>query len=231
MQALDVAANNLANVGTTGFKAQREFYRSLQAAGWSGSLMVANAGINRAINNFGVLGGATVDLSPGSFERTNGDLDAAIDGPGFFTIQNASGTHYTRNGQFSLGPHGELLTAGGEAVVGKNGPIRLPPGQISIGAQGDISVNGTLIDQLHIAEFEERPVPLGATLFDAPGGGERPAAQSNVRQGFLEASNMNVIAGSAGLVELQRQAEMMQKALSIFHTEFNKTAAEEIAKV
>ena len=230
MQALDVAANNLANVGTTGFKAQREFYRTLQTQMANGQ-SAATGQINRAINNFGVLGGARVDMSAGSLDRTGNDLDAAIDGPGFFTVRSPAGTSYTRNGSFLLGPHGELLTGGGDAVIGKNGPIKLPPGQVSIEANGSISVNGNVVDQLHIAEFKDAPTMIGATLFQAPASGEQPATQSSVRQGFLEASNINAIAGGTSLVMLQRQAEMLQKALSIFNTDFNKTATDEIAKV
>jgi flagellar basal-body rod protein FlgF/flagellar basal-body rod protein FlgG len=228
MQALDVAANNLANVGTTGFKAQREFYRTLQT-------QLAQPGptgqINQAINNFGVLGGAKTDMSAGSLDHTGNDLDAALAGPGFFTVKGPAGTAYTRNGAFLLGPHGELLTGAGDAVIGKDGPIKLPPGQVSIDTTGSISVNGTVVDQLHIAEFKDAPNLLGATMFQAPASGEQPPTQSTVRQGFLEASNINSIAGGTGLVMLQRSAEMMQKALSIFNTDFNKTATDEIAKV
>jgi flagellar basal-body rod protein FlgF len=241
MQALDVAANNLANSGTTAFKSQREFYRTLQAnmnpatASLAGGTPSGHpiSSINRAINNFGVLGGAKTDLSRGSLDRTGNDMDAAIDGPGFFTLETPSGTRYTRNGSFSIGPHGELLSASGDPLVGKNGPIQLPPGQVSIGAGGDISVNGKAVDQLHIAEFAQSapPLQLGSSVFEAPAAGELPAASnSSVRQGFLEGSNMNTVTGGAGLVLIQRQAEMLQKALTIFNSEFNKTATEEVAR-
>ena len=241
-QALDVAANNLANVGTTGFKAQREFYRALQAnldpttataAGGPISSRRAMGPINQAINNFGVLGGATTDLSTGSLDRTGNDMDAAIEGPGFFTLSTPTGARYTRNGSFSVGPHGELLTASGEAVVGKDGPIKLPPGQVSIGGSGDITVNGNIVDRLHIAEFAKStpPLQIGGSMFEAPSAGELPAAShSSVRQGYLEASNLNAVAGGTGLVVIQRQAEMLQKALSIFHNDFNKTAIDEVGK-
>lgn len=230
MQALDVAANNLANIGTTGFKQQREFYRTLQNQMAAGS-PTPTTQINRAINSFGVLGGARLDLSTGSLEHTGNDLDAAIEGPGFFTVQGPTGTAYTRGGSFLLGPHGELLTGGGDAVIGKNGPIKLPPGQTTIDDTGNISVNGTVVDQLHIAEFSAPPTILGSTLFQAPASGEQPATHSTVRPGYLEASNINAIAGSTSLVTIQRQAEMMQKALTIFNTDFNKTATDELAKV
>jgi flagellar basal-body rod protein FlgF len=242
LQALDVAANNLANSGATGFKAQRAFYSTLSAnmaaptatlAGGVPRQSPATVAINQAVNNFGVLGGATVDFSAGSLDHTGNELDMAVDGPGFFTIAGPNGTAYTRNGSFTLGAHGELLTSNGDAVLGKNGPIQLPPGQVSVGSDGSITVNGKAVDQIQVAEFDKStpPMALGASLFVAtPGAPAKPAAASSVRQGFLEGSNMNTIAGGVGLVELQRSAEMLQKALTIFHTEFNRTVTEDIAK-
>ncbi len=74
-------------------------------------------------------------------------------------------------------------------------------------------------------------VPEGATLFRAPAQAARPAASTEVQQGSLEGSNINVVTGTMQLMLIQRQAEMMQKALSIFYSEFNKTATQDLAKV
>ena len=242
MQALDVAANNLANSGTTGFKAQKEFYSAMQAqlasatatlAGGASRMSPATSAINQAVNSFGVLGGAKTDFSAGSLEHTGNDLDLAIAGPGFITVAGPSGTAYTRNGSLTLGPHGELLSSSGDAVLGKNGPIQLPQGQMSVGSDGSITVNGQDIDQIQIAEFDKSTPPLslgGAMFIAAPGATAQAASNSSVQQGFLEASNMNTIGGSVGLVSLQRGAEMLEKALTMFNTDFNKTVIEEVAK-
>jgi len=246
MQALDVAANNLANSGATGFKAQREFYSAMQAqlatgapgatatlAGGAPHHSVVSNAINHAVNNFVVLGGSTTDFSSGSLAHTGSDTDIAINGPGFIAVSTPSGTAYTRNGSLSLGPNGELLSAGGGAVLGKNGPIQVPPGQMSIGSDGSITVNGTAVDQIQIVEFDKStpPVALGGSLFAAaPGATATVATNSTVQQGFLEESNMNVVNGSVGLIELQRGAEMLQKALAMFNTDFNKTAIDQVAK-
>jgi flagellar basal-body rod protein FlgF/flagellar basal-body rod protein FlgG len=112
-QALDVAANNLANVNTTGYKAQREFYSSLEASMKRGAL----SPLNRAVDDFGVLGGAAVDLQNGSLERTGNDLDVALEGPGFFVAQTKNGVRYTRNGGFHQTQSGQLVTAAGDPVI------------------------------------------------------------------------------------------------------------------
>jgi flagellar basal-body rod protein FlgF len=241
-QALDVAANNLANSGTTGFKAQKEFYNAMQAqlaspsvsmAGGAARMSPATSAINQAVNSFSVLGGAKTDFAAGSLERTGSEMDVAVNGPGFITVAAPTGTAYTRNGSLSLGSHGELLSSGGAAVLGKNGPIQLPPGQVSIGSDGTISVNGAVVDQIQLAEFDPKTPPLavGASLFmAAPGAQANPPASSSLQPGFLEGSNMNVVNGSVGLVGLQRNAEMLEKALTMFNNDFNRTAIEQIAK-
>jgi flagellar basal-body rod protein FlgF/flagellar basal-body rod protein FlgG len=242
LQALDVAANNIANSGATGYKAQKAFYSALQTQMASPSVTMASgvprqsaavSAINQAVNNFGVLGGARTDFSQGSLDHTGNPLDMAVNGPGFISVAGSNGTAYTRNGQLALGPHGELLTSAGAAVLGKNGPIQLPPGEMSVGSDGTISVDGTEVDQIQMVEFAKSTPPqaLGASLFVAPPGvNAQPAASSSMQQGFLEGSNTDVISGTVGLVELQRGAEMLEKALTMFNNDFNKTVIDEVAK-
>jgi len=229
VDALDVAANNLANVSTVGFKSQREFYEALMA-----HLKKASLGsVNRAINNFGVLGGARFDFRQGNLERTGGDSDVAIEGPGFFTIQTRAGVRYTRNGNFHVDPSGRLATAAGDLVLGEDGPLRVPPGQLSIGAEGTLSVQGATAGRLKLVDFgpSTAMVQEGNSYFAVSAGASPNAAAVKVRQGMLEASNLNAVVGAVGLIAIQRQAEMLQRALSIFHTEFNRTAAEELPRM
>ena len=206
---------------------------TVSMAGGAARQTPATSAISHAINNFSVLGGAKTDFSAGSLENTGNELDVALNGPGFITVAAPSGTAYTRNGSLSLGPNGELLSSGGAAVLGKDGPIQLPPGQVSIGSDGTVTVNGAVVDQIQLAEFDKSTPPLqvGASLFvAAPGAAAKPAEASTVLQGFLEGSNMNVIGGSVGLVGLQRNAEMLEKALTMFNNDFNRTAIEQVAK-
>src|SRR5271169_277882 len=98
MQSLDLVANNLANVNTAGYKAQKEFYRDFTASLNNRWLTP----VNLAINDFGLVGGSRVDLSSGALQTTGNDTDMAIDGSGFFVVNTKGGLRYTRNGNFSL---------------------------------------------------------------------------------------------------------------------------------
>ncbi len=228
-EALELAASNLANASTTGFKAQREFYRSLVSSRDGTRL----SPLNQAVNNYGVLGGASVDLRGGTLERTGNDLDMALEGSGFFAIQTPSGLKYTRNGSFRSGPSGRLETATGDAVLGEQGPIELPSGPVSISPDGTLSQKGAVIARLKLVEFPQGTAlkPEGNSHYTAPQGTAHPANDPRVRQGMLEASNLNPVIGAVSLVALQRHTEMLQRALSIFNSDFNRSAAEELPRV
>jgi flagellar basal-body rod protein FlgF/flagellar basal-body rod protein FlgG len=231
-QALELAANNLANVSTTGYKAQREFYESLTAS-------LGNAGrrplssLNQAINNYGVLGGATIDVQPGMLERTGNDLDVALQGSGFFVVQTKAGLRYTRNGNFRVDTNGQVLTAWGDPVMGDQGPLEIPSGSVSISSDGTISSQGGVVGRFQTVDFAPGTtlVPEGNSMYNAAKGSPTPAADPQVRQGMLEASNMSPITGTIGLIMIQRQTQLLQQALSIFHNEFNKSAAEDLPHV
>jgi flagellar basal-body rod protein FlgF/flagellar basal-body rod protein FlgG len=229
MQALDVLANNLANAGTTGFKGQHEFYKAVTA-----SLGFTPLGaLNRAINNYGVLGGAAVDLSQGNIEKTGNNLDLAIQGRGFFAVQTPAGIRYTRNGSFQLDPKGDLVDRSGDAVLGDQGPMQIPPGQVSVGPDGTVSVAGAIAGKLRVVDFAQgaQLVPEGNTQFNAPAGAARPSTDSILEQGALEQSNINAVQTSVALILLQRQAESLERALSVFQNDFNRTAAQELPRV
>jgi flagellar basal-body rod protein FlgF len=227
-QSLELAANNLANVNTAGYRAQQATFRSLltQTAPQSGALA-------RAVNDFAVLGGTRPDLAQGHLERTSNDFDCAVEGRGFFTVQTKAGIRYTRSGNLRLSPKGELTTADGDLVLGTQGPIRLPKGALAISPDGTLSVDGALVGKLKLVEFAPNTslTSEGATLFSAPAGSELPASHSIVRQGVIEGSNVNPITASVDLIALQRHAELLQRTLSIFDSEFNKIAAEDLPRV
>lgn len=228
-QALELAAHNSANINTTGFKAHHEFYRSV----WVGSNRALLSPLNRAVNNFGVLGGGVVDLRQGNLEPTGNDLDVAVEGPAFLAVQTRAGVRYTRNGAFRLGPAGQLLTAAGDPVLGESGPIQAPGGAVSISADGALSAGGMVFARLRLIEFAPRTAltPEGNSYFAAPVGSERAAVESRLRSGMVEESNQNPVAGVASLIILQRQTEMLQRALSIFHSDFNRLGVEELPRL
>ena len=228
-QALDTIANNLANASTVGFRAEHNVFSSVlaTAGGPSGSAL------NQAINRFGVLSGTTVDQSQGALQKTGNDLDVAIEGTGYFAVQTADGTMYTRNGAFQVSSKGQLVTSSGDAVMGQSGPITMLPGPVSISKDGTISSNGAVSGKLKIVDFPAGTelTSVGNTYLSAPANTETVDTGSDVRQGMLESSNVNPIAGMVELVTAQRTAEMMQRALSIFNNEMDKTATQDLPKV
>ena len=226
-QELDLAAQNLANANTTGYRGERVSFQS--------QLMTAANNVStRAVATFGVLGSPHTDFSQGSFEQTGNPLDLALEGSGFFAVQSPEGgVQYTRNGNFHLTADGALVTAQGYPVLGSNGPITLPPGEVAISTSGVISVNGDVAGELRLASFDPG-VPLmslGNAYFSAPTAAAQPAAQLNVRQGSLENSNINPVESAVSLIDIQRNAEMIQRALTTFHDEFNKTAVQDLPRV
>jgi len=228
-EALDSAASNLSNSGTTGFRAEREYFRN--AIMGPGAL---NSQLNRSVNDFGVLGGNQLDLGEGPLMPTANPLDLAIQGQGFFAIQTKSGVRYTRDGQFQRASDGLLITPQGEAVLNaKLQPIRIPTGEINISTEGTISVGGLIVGNLGLFTFPstQSVVPEGTNRYLPVSGVVPAAADASIRQGSLEGSNQNVIQGTLQLILVQRQAEMMQKALTLFSNDFDKTASEELPKV
>ncbi len=235
-QALDTAANNLANAGTTGFRAQRDYFSGVVAGGVDQDLETASQ-VGQSVNGFGVLGGNRLDLGQGEMKATGNPLDLALEGQGFFAVQTTNGIRYTRDGSFSRSSTGVLQTSQGEPVLDTNlKPITIPTGTIYVSPDGSISVStadgSMIVGKVGAFDFADKSVltPEGANRFSA--NGAKPiAASAAVEQGSVEGANEDAVHGTMQLVLVQRQAEMMQKALSVFNNDFDKTASEELPKV
>jgi flagellar basal-body rod protein FlgF/flagellar basal-body rod protein FlgG len=228
-QALDLVANNLANTSTPGYRAQHNIFRSFLAAA-SGQM---GSSLNQAVNNFGILGGSQMDLTQGNLEHTGNDLDFAVQGPGFFVVQNANGRFFTRNGNFQVSPQGQLMTSEGDPVMGDNGVIRIIGGPVNVSPDGTVSVNGAVSGKIKLVEFPAGTdlQSVGKTYYSAPAKSDTAATKSTISQGTLESSNVNPVASAVELVAVQRYAEMMQRALSMFHSELNRIATDELPRV
>jgi flagellar basal-body rod protein FlgF/flagellar basal-body rod protein FlgG len=242
LDELEVVANNLANVNTTGFKAQRSFYGSFSAA-LSGqdappAMMTVSQAVHQAANQFGLLGGTRLDLAQGNLETTGNDTDVALEGPGFFAVLTKSGVRYTRDGSFRLDKDRNLITQQGDKVLSlapnqPPQPIQIPSGAVTISPDGSVSVDGALVAKLRIEEFPPN-TPLkqeGNTYISAPDGAGSQATNATVRQGSLEGSNSDAIRSTVALIDLQRTSQIMEKALGIFHNEFNRVAAQDLPRV
>ena len=228
-QALELVAHNLANLGTSGYRGQQATFRSLLA----GRNAVSLNPLNAAVNDYGVLGGSRLDPTPGSLGATGNPLDLGIAGSGFFTVQSSRGVLYTRNGNFHVTPTGQLVSSEGETVLGEQGPVILPGCTVTVSADGTISVDAAVVTRLRLAEFSpDTPLAaVGNTLYRAPAGTALPAAGSSVRQGMLESSNVSPVLSVVELITMQRNAEMLQRALTIFDSQFNQTAVQDLPRV
>ena len=229
-QALDTAAANLANAQTPGYRAEREFFRSVVLGPDA-----ADSELGQTVNNYGLLGGDRLSMAQGALDPTGNPLDLAIMGQGFFMVQTPNGPRYTRDGSFHRAQNGQLITQAGEPVLSQAGQsILIPPGEVAVGADGAVSVAGGVVAQVGVFTFPDgtRLTPEGANRYVAPQGVTAIAATgASIHEGALEAANQDVVQGSLDLVMMQRQAEMMQRALTVFHTEFNKFATEDLPKV
>lgn len=228
MDALDVVANNLANVSTTGFRGQHEFYQAVTANAGRDAM----SALNVAINDYGVLGGSNIDFQQGSLQATGNGLDLGIRGTAFFAVQSPRGVRYTRNGSFHENTAGQIVTQDGDPVLGADGPIQVPQGTVEVASDGTVSVAGMVSGQVRLADFapDAGLVPEGNTNFIAPAGAEKPATNSSIEPGMLESPNLSAVKETVTLMVLQRHAEMLERTLSIFLDDFNRTAVQDLAR-
>jgi len=228
-QALELVAHNLANLATTGYRGQQTTFRSLLA----GNGTVGANALNIAVNDFGVLSGSRLDLTSGSLMPTGNPLDVAVAGKGFFAVQSGQDVLYTRDGSFHVTSTGQLVSSQGNAVLGEQGPVILPGGKVAISSDGTISVDGSVVDKLRLAEFSPGTnlTAVGNATYSAPNGSALVAAESSVSQGMVESSNVSPTEGVVQLITVQRNTEMLARALSALDGQLNQVAVQDLPKV
>jgi flagellar basal-body rod protein FlgF len=236
-QALETAANNLANAGTNGFRAESNYFRGVMANASQGDAAFPSD-LESAVNQFGILGGSRLDLQQGQVTATGNPLDLALNGSGFFQVKTANGSQLTRDGAFLRAADGTLTTQKGEPVLGAGGaPITLPSGAVHVGDGGEISVTGpdgqsSIAGVLALVNYAATDLtPVGSNRFVVAAGAKATTPDATVQEGALEGANQDAVHGTLQLMLIQRQAEMMQKALNVFNNDFDKTATEELGRV
>jgi flagellar basal-body rod protein FlgF len=227
---LDVVANNIANMNTTGFKADGSLFEEyLNSAARAADTRVSFVR-DRA---------TWIDMSAGALERTGNALDVAINGDGFFAVQTQRGVRYTRNGSFQINPSGQLVTAQGDPVLGDGGPITFQPTdrQISISPDGTISVregNSKADSQrgkLRLVSFAN-PRQLqkdGNGTFNYAGNDAPAEAKTaTIAQGSLEKSNVRAVVEMSRMIEITRSytqiAAMLQQQSDLGQSSIDKLA-------
>jgi len=243
---LEILANNLANLNTTGFKEEKAFFTLLdQSLNAPGQPETINTAINRS-----VLAHKMLNPAEGSLSFTNRDLDVAIVGNGFLVVETPQGIRYTRNGNLQLNAQAILTTSEGFPVLGQSGrPVQLGPGKIHINEDGQISVEGAPlnwpkkegevppengpVESLKIVTFDDLSVldKEGSSLFRAREGRQPEMSSSAVlRSGYLEESNVNPVSSIVQMVEILRHFEALQKSVNLLMNDINSKAIEKLGR-
>jgi len=207
--AQTINSNNLANVSTTGFRADLHSFSSIPIDGPG-----VDTRVNAVVDSYGT------DLSQGVIMTTGNPLDVAVTGNGYLAVQAPDGTEaYTRAGDLRVEPGGLLTTGSGHLVIGDGGPVAIPPNNsLLIGNDGTISVQPigqgpetlAIVDRLKLVRPEPGQLEKGSDgLMHMIDGSEAdPDAGVGVTSGSLERSNVNVAKTLVNMIELARQYEM-----------------------
>lgn len=212
---LDMLSNNLANVNTTGFKADLPVFR-MESAGTA--TQTASPSTPGRLSPYAPPMEARTDFEPGPLARTGNALDMAIVGKGFFEVQAPEGSRFTRKGNFTINEQGALATADGWPVMGQGGAITIDGNRVEISDQGEVYVDGEAVDTIRVVDFEEPYdlVKTGDTSF-VPAPGVQPQTmeegKSQLAQGFVESSNVNAIRTMTELIETMRVFESYQRII------------------
>ena len=215
MKIVDIITNNLANANTTGFK--RDFGHILQ-------------------NETGFDVGTRIDLSTGDVALTGNELDVAINGPGFFTIQTPNGIRYTRNGSFNLDSGGQLVTKDGMPVLNTSGnPINVGHGKVAIQDSGIVTVDGNEAATLKIVNFNDpgklQKEGLYKLVWNGTPDGVQDVSEPNLKSGALERSNVNAVDEMVHLMSAYREFEAVQRTLKTLMTDMNSKLVQELGKL
>jgi flagellar basal-body rod protein FlgG len=228
---LDIIANNLANVNTTGFKREKTSFRDTFARLPSDYAPDSRTNL-RAEPMFPEpqiaarvrIDQSKLDFTQGHLRQTGNPLDLAISGDGFFKVKTPQGDRYTRNGNFYLSSEGGLITAEGFPVLGDgNSPITLPgPGKVTINPAGQIFSGANEAGKVAVVGLKNPADVLekeGRNLFRLRQGAaaaaqEAPVEDPSVSQGFLESANIEVVEEMVGMIEVNRAFEAYQKVMT-----------------
>jgi len=211
-QEFDIIAHNLANVSTVGFKRRcNAFSKSLEAQD-AETYSPGTIDLN-----------SIFDFSQGSIVETGRPLDCALHGKGFFVIETPEGPLYTRNGTFQTNQNSQIVDSLGRIVAGQAGPITIPNNvgfsQVSVSSDGTISAGEIAIGKFRLVDFNDNDnklVPTGDSCYRMPDENIQPVAaeQIVVKQGYQEASNVQIIDELVDMILVSRLYEANMKSIS-----------------
>lgn len=234
---MDVISNNLANVDNAGYKkdivVSQSFPEELskrindQKKGFPNNQNIGRMSLGVYIDE------VYTNYTQGSLTQTNDSFNVALQGKGFFAVQDEDGIEkYTRDGSFILNSDGTLMTKEGNQVLGENGVINLEQGDVRIDEEGNIFLNNEFIDRLRILDFNnpETLRKVGDNLLERVDQTETTDFQGKVVQGYLETSNVNVVQEMVDMITATRTYEANQKAIQT-HDETLGKAVNEVGRL
>jgi flagellar basal-body rod protein FlgF/flagellar basal-body rod protein FlgG len=234
---MDVVANNIANISTTGFKADAAIFEEFLP---SGAQHGHFTGADRRLSY--VQDRATWhDFKQGPIRQTGSALDVAIEGDAFLVVQTPRGERYTRNGALQINSQGQLVTTEGYQVQGETGPIVFQQldRDVSISPDGRITVmegnsrQESLRGKLRVVSFAQPGQLLkdGSSTFSAPAGlAAQPLTNVRLLQGALERSNVKSVVEMTRMVELTRTYTQIASILQQ-QSDLRKAAIAQLAEV
>jgi len=233
---LDVVANNIANINTTGYKADGSLFEEYLNTPARGDQTLGRVSFVRDR-------GTWHDLTQGPVEKTDNPLNVALDGQGFLVVQTPRGERYTRNGALQINGNGQLVTSEGNAVLGDSGPIIFQPTdrQVQISADGTISVRegtskvDTLRGKLRVVAFDNAQLlKEGSSTFKPAADNVQPRPVdpkvTRVVQGSIEKSNVRGVVEMTRMIEITRNYTQIAAILQQQH-DLNRSSIDKLAEV
>ena len=229
---IDVIANNLANIATTGFKKDNIFIRILDSA-------VLDVNKNGGYELSGLLITEYTSFDQGNLKQTGNPLDLAINGNGFFVVQTPEGLRYTRNGNFTLTSDGKIVNSKGHVLLGVGGEIKLPDiarlkdVEIKVNKNGEIYAGDKFVGKIKVVWFNDltKLKKTSSTYFSTDeGAGEIELTDGfEIYQGFLEESNVDAVEELVRMIEASKIYESGYKAVQ--HQDETLSKANELGKL
>jgi flagellar basal-body rod protein FlgF len=232
---MDVVANNVANMSTTGFKGEKVIFLEHLVGQMSGKTDLP--GRMSMVSDYGTYR----DMRAGPITQTGNPLDLALQGPGYLAVQTPQGLRYTRGGAFQVTSEGVLVDQNGRTVADEGGgEIRIPDRttKVAIGPDGSVTVavegqGGALqvVGRIGVYKFD-RPNFLTAEAGGLFNANQEPAiadTETHIQQGMLEQSNVNPVLEMSNMIEVQRTYQSVQKMLDAEHDR-QKDTIEKLSK-
>jgi flagellar basal-body rod protein FlgG len=221
VRAMDVIANDMANIGTTGYKGTRVTFKE----------MLAEAdGIVNLTHRQVRLDSVDTDFSPGGLKTTGNVLDVAIMGEGFFELETPEGPRFTRAGAFTVDSTGQITNLEGYPVMGDGGPISVPPDKAVRVIQNGVVVAGDLeLGKLKVVEFADRSTleRSGHNLWTVDEQADRQIVEEVlVQPGAVERSNVSPVKAMTELIRVSRHYESLLRAVDTFSQADKRTVSE-----